>query len=166
MKTEINFEIKKNENEKFEVVNPSNNDFLPASLMYVIIDAVDKAVKKYNKEHSLQVEQIDVPPVIAITSELTYDSKRHILYVQGNVIQLTTKEAELFQLLALNIDNVVERKDALMKIWADDNYFNARSMDVYITKLRKLIKPVPDVEIINHHGKGYSLQVNEKLISQ
>ena len=52
---------------------------------------------------------------------------------------------------------VLERNYALKNIWADDNYFNARSMDVYITKLRKHLKKDPSVEIINVHGKGYKL---------
>ncbi len=104
-----------------------------------------------------------IPDTIEITPDLVYYTKNRRLLVNGTTVSLTTKEGNLFQLLALNLDGVVERKDALMKVWTDDNYFNARSMDVYITKLRKLIKPVPSVEIINHHGKGYSLQVNNHI---
>jgi DNA-binding response OmpR family regulator len=52
---------------------------------------------------------------------------------------------------------VLERNFALKSIWIDDNYFNARSMDVYITKLRKYLKEDPAVEILNIHGKGYKL---------
>ena len=71
--------------------------------------------------------------------------------------KLTTKESELLKLLCLNVNKVLERNYALKHIWADDNYFNARSMDVYITKLRKHLKRDPAVEIINVHGKGYKL---------
>ena len=71
--------------------------------------------------------------------------------------KLTTKESELLKLLCQNVNKVLERNYALKNIWADDNYFNARSMDVYITKLRKHLKKDPSVEIINVHGKGYKL---------
>lgn len=73
------------------------------------------------------------------------------------VIKLTTKESELLKLLCANANKVLERNLALKTIWVDDNYFNARSMDVYITKLRKHLKDDPTVEIINVHGKGYKL---------
>ncbi|NLJ00439.1 MAG: winged helix-turn-helix domain-containing protein, partial [Bacteroidales bacterium] len=55
--------------------------------------------------------------------------------------------------------DILERNHALKQIWEEDTYFNARSMDVYITKLRKLLKPEPNIEIINIHGKGYKLIV-------
>jgi len=60
------------------------------------------------------------------------------------------------------MNQVLERNFALKAIWIDDNYFNARSMDVYITKLRKYLKADPSVQIINVHGKGYKLVVDEK----
>jgi DNA-binding response OmpR family regulator len=63
----------------------------------------------------------------------------------------------LLALLCAHGNQVLERELALKTIWIDDNYFNARSMDVYITKLRKLLKDDPTVEIINVHGKGYKL---------
>jgi DNA-binding response OmpR family regulator len=76
----------------------------------------------------------------------------------GNEQQkLTTKESELLTLLCAHANDILQREYALKTIWIDDNYFNARSMDVYITKLRKLLKADPAVEIINIHGKGYKL---------
>jgi len=66
-------------------------------------------------------------------------------------------KSELLRLLASNANSILERNYALKSIWEDDNYFNARSMDVYITKLRKLLKDDPNVAIINIHGKGYKL---------
>jgi two-component system OmpR family response regulator len=76
----------------------------------------------------------------------------------GNQVQkLTTKETELLKLLCINKNSVLERNFALKAIWIDDNYFNARSMDVYIAKLRKYLKDDPSVEIINIHGKGFKL---------
>jgi len=70
---------------------------------------------------------------------------------------VTTKECELLSLLCSHANDVLERNYALKTIWVDDNYFNARSMDVYITKLRKLLKGDDGIEIINVHGKGYKL---------
>jgi DNA-binding response OmpR family regulator len=87
----------------------------------------------------------------------TFDSRKQILTLDDNEVKLTTKESELLRLLASNVNKVLERNYALKAIWIDDNYFNARSMDVYITKLRKHLKDDPGVEIINVHGKGYKL---------
>jgi DNA-binding response OmpR family regulator len=86
------------------------------------------------------------------------------LTINGESTKLTTKEAELLALLCAHANDILERNHALKQIWVDDNYFNARSMDVYITKLRKLLKPDPSIEIINIHGKGYKLiaPVNEE----
>ena len=71
--------------------------------------------------------------------------------------KLTTKESELLGLLCAHANEILQRDFALKTIWIDDNYFNARSMDVYITKLRKHLKDDDSIEIINIHGKGYKL---------
>jgi DNA-binding response OmpR family regulator len=72
-------------------------------------------------------------------------------------VKLTSKEAALLKLLCQNLNDVVDRSVALNKIWLDDSYFNARSMDVYITKLRKYLKMDPTVELLNVHGVGFKL---------
>ncbi|WP_421920700.1 response regulator transcription factor [Marinifilum sp.] len=87
----------------------------------------------------------------------TFDANKQHLDDGDETIKLTTKEAELLKLLCNNVNKVLERNLALKTIWSDDNYFNARSMDVYITKLRKHLKKEPGIEIINVHGKGYKL---------
>lgn len=89
----------------------------------------------------------------------TFDTRKQILTDGEDSVKLTTKEADLLKLLCQNANKVLERNYALKSIWIDDNYFNARSMDVYITKLRKHLKDEPKVEIINVHGKGYKLIV-------
>ncbi len=86
-----------------------------------------------------------------------FDAQKQIIIFEGETRKLTTKESELLKLLASNANNILERNYALKTIWEDDNYFNARSMDVYITKLRKILKDDPNVAIINIHGKGYKL---------
>ena len=89
----------------------------------------------------------------------TFDSQKQTLTDGKETQKLTTKESELLRLLCVNVNKVLERNFALKTIWVDDNYFNARSMDVYITKLRKHLKDDASVEIINVHGKGYKLIV-------
>jgi DNA-binding response OmpR family regulator len=74
--------------------------------------------------------------------------------------KLSTKEAELLRLLCLKQNEVLTREEALLNIWHDDNYFNGRSMDVFLSKLRKYLRDDSRVEIINVHGKGYKLLVN------
>jgi len=105
---------------------------------------------------STGIKQENVDEVYKI-GKLTFKVKKQLL-IDGDVEEkLTTKESELLLLLCQNVNKVLERNYALKHIWADDNYFNARSMDVYITKLRKHLKKDPSVEIINVHGKGYKL---------
>lgn len=83
------------------------------------------------------------------------------LISRGDAIQkLSTKEAELLRLLCLKRNEVLTREEALLNIWHDDNYFNGRSMDVFLSKIRKYLKDDPSVEIINVHGRGYKLLIN------
>lgn len=89
--------------------------------------------------------------------QFTFDVSKQLLTYQGQTNKLTTKESELLELLCRHRNEILERNFALKSIWIDDNYFNARSMDVYITKLRKYLKKDPRVEILNIHGKGYKL---------
>jgi DNA-binding response OmpR family regulator len=92
---------------------------------------------------------------------MIFDAQKQTLTSDESVAKLTTKECELLSLLVQNANSILERNYALKTIWVEDNYFNARSMDVYITKLRKLLKNDPNVEIINIHGKGYKLIIPE-----
>ena len=87
----------------------------------------------------------------------TFDTQKQILSIGEKSTKLTTKESELLGLLCAHANEILQRDFALKTIWIDDNYFNARSMDVYITKLRKHLKDDPTIEIINIHGKGYKL---------
>lgn len=91
--------------------------------------------------------------------EFLFYSDKQVLSHNGVEQKLTTKESDLLKLLCINKNAILERNFALKTIWVDDNYFNARSMDVYITKLRKYLKSDPSVEIMNIHGKGFKLIV-------
>ncbi len=90
-----------------------------------------------------------------------FDYPRQILEIKGIQQKLTTKEAELLKLLCLNRETFLDRNFALKTIWSDDNYFNGRSMDVYIAKLRKYLKADDSIELINIHGKGFKI-LNKK----
>ena len=87
----------------------------------------------------------------------TFDTQKQLLCIDDKQTKLTTKESELLGLLCAHANEILQRDFALKTIWIDDNYFNARSMDVYITKLRKHLKDDESIEIINIHGKGYKL---------
>lgn len=76
--------------------------------------------------------------------------------------KLSPKEAQLLRLFALNVNDILPRSEALTKIWQDDNYFTARSMDVFVTKLRKYLAPDENIEIINIHGNGFQLLVKSE----
>ncbi|MBR2318692.1 MAG: response regulator transcription factor [Bacteroidaceae bacterium] len=86
-----------------------------------------------------------------------FDAKKQLLSIGDEHKKLTTKESELLNLLCAHQNEILQRDFALKTVWSDDNYFNARSMDVYITKLRKHLKADESIEIINIHGKGYKL---------
>lgn len=92
--------------------------------------------------------------------EYIFDFNRQLLKINGKEQKLTSKEAALLRLLAMNLNDVLDRSYALKEIWNDDSYFNARSMDVYITKLRKFLKEDKTVELINVHGIGFKLVTN------
>ena len=88
---------------------------------------------------------------------ITFNVSHQSLLINGEEKKLTTRETELLMMLINKKNDVLDRGYALKKIWGDDSYYNARSMDVYITKLRKLFAPDPNVQIINVHGIGFKL---------
>ncbi|MCX7862265.1 MAG: response regulator transcription factor [Bacteroidales bacterium] len=90
-----------------------------------------------------------------------FNAETQELSIDRRVIKLTTKESELLQLLCQHMNNVLDRNYALKKIWLDESYYNARSMDVYITRLRKHLSDDPRIEIMNVHSKGFKLIVHE-----
>lgn len=87
----------------------------------------------------------------------SFDPLKQLLVYEEQVRKLTTKESELLELLCRYGNEILERNFALKTIWIDDNYFNARSMDVYITRLRKYFRKDPSIKILNIHGRGYKL---------
>ena len=115
------------------------------------IEAIHRRVKgKKNKDGAIYK-----------MGKFTFDTQKQVLSIGDQIKKLTTKESELLSLLCAHANDILERNHALKTIWIDDNYFNARSMDVYITKLRKHLKDDPSIEIINIHGKGYKIIIPE-----
>lgn len=87
-----------------------------------------------------------------------YDSEARTLSAEGEkLIKLSPKEGALLSLLCRNKNQLVNRSEALRKIWKDDNYFTGRSMDVYVAKLRKHLKKDPNLAIVNVHSEGFRL---------
>jgi DNA-binding response OmpR family regulator len=110
-----------------------------------------------------RVKGVKTQPITQYTlGKYTFDTQRQILSHDDEEVKLTTKESELLHLLCMHANDVLLRELALKTIWIDDNYFNARSMDVYITKLRKHLRADPTIEINNVHGKGYKLIIPEE----
>lgn len=119
--------------------------FAMEELLARINAILKRSYKEGKKETTFKIGDID------------YDYLTQTIDVKGDKSKLTTKENELFYLLVKNKDEVLDRNDALKHVWGDDNYFNGRSMDVYITKLRKYLSTSEKVEIMNVHGKGFRL---------
>lgn len=92
---------------------------------------------------------------------IKYEPTYRLLHLKDGEKKLTTKENQLLHLLIKNKNEILDRQATLRAIWGDDNYFNGRSMDVYIAKIRKLLKEDENVEIMNVHGKGFKLVVKE-----
>lgn len=89
--------------------------------------------------------------------QYVFDYTHQSLSINDNTRQLTAKECDLLRMFAVNFNQLIDRNSTLQKIWKDDSYFAARSMDVYITRLRKYLREDPTVKIINVHGVGFKL---------
>ena len=111
--------------------------------------------------------EINDPPVAINTNGIytlgkyTFDSANHELRIADLRIGLTTKEVELLRVLYAHKNQLITREKTLNAVWGSDNYFIGRSMDVFITKLRKYLKDDPDISIVNVHGTGFRLEVKE-----
>ncbi len=104
---------------------------------------------------------LDVEEEVFMIGNIKYDPVSRLLYTGEEPKKLTTKENQLLKLLCKNQNEILDRQAALRAIWGDDNYFNGRSMDVYIAKLRKLLKEDERIEIMNVHGKGFQMLVKQ-----
>jgi len=103
---------------------------------------------------------VDQQPTNFKIGNYQFDYTSQMISKGLNIQKVSTKEADLLRLLCLKKNEVLTREEALLSIWHDDNYFNGRSMDVFLSKLRKYLKDDPNVEIVNVHGRGYKLLVS------
>ncbi len=117
--------------------------------MHAILRRTEEPRKTASRENQFTIGQY------------TFDFNRQILSIRGREQKLTSKESGLLRLLCTHPNEVLDRSVALNQLWNDDSYFNARSMDVYIAKLRKYLKDDPRVELINVHGIGFKLVMNK-----
>jgi DNA-binding response OmpR family regulator len=113
----------------------------------------------FNESHTIHSNK-DINKNKFIIGEYIFDYNLRILQFNNSLQALTSKECELLRLLCINQNILVTREKALLMIWGDNNYFNGRSMDVFITKLRKHLKSDPSLEIVNVHGSGYKLMIH------
>lgn len=105
-----------------------------------------------------KADQPEAPPVLQI-GKFSFHIAERQLSGAGDPERLSPRESELLQLLASKQNQVVSRQDALKSIWGDDSYFNARSMDVYVTRLRRRLKADPSISIETVYGTGIKLAV-------
>jgi DNA-binding response OmpR family regulator len=132
------------------------------------IGADDYITKPFNIDELLFrigaiLRRTDVKPNsshICMLGTITFDTEKQILQKDDLIYRLTTKEFDLLKLLSENVNQVVERNFILKTLWDDESHFAARSMDVYMSKLRKYFKNDSDVEIMNVYGRGYKLAVH------
>lgn len=120
--------------------------------MEELILRINAVLKRTLKE----TQELSFPEEFKIGS-YTYFYDENRLVTQHREIKLTTKENELFRVFFENINKTVDRSDALNRIWKDDSYFNARSMDVYIAKIRKYLKDDEKLKILTIHGEGFKM---------
>lgn len=108
-----------------------------------------------------RVAEAKLPDGCFRIGKFLFDYDRQLLHFNEKNESLTSKESELLLLLCRNINKILEREEALKAVWGDDSYFNARSMDVFISRLRKYLKDDPTVSLNNIHGKGYKLTTGQ-----
>lgn len=117
-----------------------------------------KAILKRNQElQEKQHAQVEFE-----VGSYHFNSKLRTLEKNGESRTLSPKENELLQMLCEYMNDLLPRETALKRIWGSDTYFNGRSMDVYIAKLRKYLKEDETVEIVNIHGNGFRLVAPEQ----
>jgi DNA-binding response OmpR family regulator len=135
------------------------DDYLTKPVSMEILTARIEAVLRRTQTDS-NANKISLSKEIKI-GNFNYFPEKSKLILGDFEQKFTPKENQLVKLLVENINQTISRSFALKLIWGNDTYFNARSMDVYMTKLRKMFKDDPKVQIINLHGEGFKLQVED-----
>ncbi|MEI6899360.1 MAG: response regulator transcription factor [Bacteroidota bacterium] len=121
----------------------------------VLLYKISAILKRKNILEQITGSRLTEYPI----GKFTFIPNLRTLAGEGHSQTLTPKEAELLEMLCNAKDGILTRSDALKRIWEADNYFTARSMDVFIARLRKYLKNDPSVEILNIHGNGFRLVI-------
>jgi DNA-binding response OmpR family regulator len=125
--------------------------------MEELLARVEAVLKRVGKQ-----EEVEGDPYRFRIGSFQFDHRDRILDRNGDRVELTSKENDLLLLLCRKKNELLEREEALKAVWGDDSYFSGRSMDVYITRLRKYLKEDPNIRIDNVHGRGFQLTVKEE----
>ncbi len=143
--------------DKSEAFNLGGDDYITKPFrieeLLLRINALLKRTVNQEKNTSVEIDKFEI-------GDYLFDYHNQVIRRDDAQQKVSTKEAELLRLLCIKKNTVLTREEALLSIWHDDNYFNGRSMDVFLSKIRKYLKDDPKVEILNVHGKGYKLIVN------
>jgi len=130
------------------IVKPVDEEELMARIHAIIKRSGQGTGEQHPSMFSIGAYEFDYP-----NQALVYEGKKQLI---------TTKEAEILRLLCINKGNLLDRQTTLRELWGENDYFNRRSMDVFISKLRKYLSKDPTVKITNVHGKGFVLEDEEK----
>ena len=127
------------------------NDYLkkPFSLDELYL-RIGELLKRYTNEKEQATAEI-------VIGNYIYLPVKQELHYKGDITKLSKKECDVLQFLYDNKNQITDRKSVLLQLWGDDNFFNTRTMDVFITRLRKHFSADPNIEILNVRGVGYKL---------
>jgi DNA-binding response OmpR family regulator len=126
--------------------------FDPEELLYRIRAILNRSAQA--RPQAVQGKQFELPGFM-------FDYELRTLSQGGQTTRLSPKEADLLRLFCIHENELITREDVLNLLWGDDNYFNGRSMDVFVSKLRKHFRDEPRIQIENIHGKGFRFLVKE-----
>ena len=150
---------KSSQDDVLEGFRSGADDYIPKPFtMDELIARIYAILRRTNAFKAIESDQ-----TVFEIGQYTFNSSERLLIHNPSKekIKLTTKESELLRMFAIHKNNLLDRSFALKSIWGDDNYYNSRSMDVYIAKLRKYLSKYPNLSIVNVHGKGFKLFVKE-----
>jgi two-component system, OmpR family, response regulator len=145
---------KKLKDDQLKGYNVGADDYITKPFDTDILLCKIKAILNRNEVNSPERDIYEIGKYI-------FNSKLRVLSIDKTETKMSPKEGQLLEMLAQNINGLISRETALKKIWGSDDYFTARSMDVYITKLRKYLAEDPNLTIKNIHGSGFQLIVSE-----
>ena len=144
------------ENDKISGLEAGADDYITKPFDSEVLLLKIKAILKRNEEQNKESENMEFD-----LSTYHFNPKLRQLIHKDITQTLSPKENELLKMLAEHLNDLLPREQALKRIWGSDTYFNGRSMDVYIAKLRKYLKDDEKIEIVNIHGNGFRLVVQE-----